>query len=526
MATSSSSHQCEVLVVGAGPTGLTLAAHLLARGIRTRIIDKHRTPMPHSRALGVSARTLELLDTMGMSEAFVDLGHQVHEIRMYSGSRTLVRESFRHNGSRFGFVLHLPQQQSETLLRARVVELGGSVEHGVELVDFTANDAGVDVTLRAVDGQTTQTSVGYVVGCDGAHSQVREGLDFAFVGQPYPQDWLLADVTLDGAGSDDAVHLYFRPNGLPLSCIPMGGSRWRVTMPNAGDRAGATPTFEEIQELVAQRAPHPMTIADPTWLSCFRSQLRLTTSYRRGRVLLAGDAAHVHSPAGGQGMNTGMQDAANLSWKLALVADGRAPDALLDTYEQERLPVARAVLGFTDKLVGLLTMRQPVKRAVRDTVLPIATSVAAVQRRAAGRLAQTSVAYAPGPLVSPDGIRRGPRPGQRCPDVLVGTRAGVARLHRLLGSGRHVLIVSSDASPATTELAGFGDWTELVDVVHGDLGAAFTLVRPDGVVAVRGSRRESGRVLAYLQQLVGDAELVETCADRSGGGRIVTSTAG
>ncbi|MFN2562116.1 MAG: FAD-dependent monooxygenase [Jatrophihabitans sp.] len=525
MTTSSRSNQCQVLVVGAGPTGLTLAAQLLARGIPTRIVDKRRTPAPYSRALGVSARTLELLDTMGMSDAFVDVGHRVHEIRMYSGHRTLVRESFRHNGSRFGFVLHLPQEQTETLLRARVAELGGTVEHGVELAGFDANDAGVDVTLRTAHGQTSQTSVGYVVGCDGAHSVVRERLGFGFVGQPYPQDWLLADVTLDGAGSDDAVHLFFRANGLPLTCIPIGGSRWRVTMPNAGDRAGRPPTFDEIQELVAQRAPRPMTLADPRWLSCFRAQLRITTSYRRGRVLLAGDAAHVHSPAGGQGMNTGMLDAANLSWKLALVADRRAPDALLDTYEQERLPVARAVLGLTDKLVGLLTMRQPVKRAVRDTVLPIVTSLPAVQRRAAGRLAQTLVAYGPGALVRPDDIRRGLRPGQRCPDFEVRGRAGVGRLHRLLGSGRHVLIVSSKAPSAATALDRFGNWAELVEVVEAvghDPGAALTLVRPDGVVAVRASGRAPDHVLAYLHQLVAaPASSVDTAQT----GRIVTSTA-
>jgi hypothetical protein len=152
---------------------------------------------------------------------------------------------------------------------------------------------------------------------------VRCEIGFPFEGQPYPQDWLLADVALDGAGTDDAVHAFFRPNGTPLVCMPMGGQRWRLVMANAGDRGGQPPTFAEIQELVAERAPRPIQISDPEW---------------RGRVLLAGDAAHIHSPAGGQGMNTGMMDAHNLAWKLALVADGRASDAFLDTYGQERVP--------------------------------------------------------------------------------------------------------------------------------------------------------------------------------------------
>ncbi len=413
--TNTSIADCQVLVVGAGPTGLVLAAQLLARGIETRVIDKAEAPVDQSRALGVHARTLELLDTMGLADTFIARGHTVRRLRMYAGQKNLLDLGPARNGSRVDFTLHLSQCDTEMLLRDRVRELGGTIEQGVELVRLAEDGPAVDATLRDATGGEIEISSDYVVGCDGAHSQVRHELGLPFEGQPYAQDWLLADVALDVAGSDDAVHLFFRPDGLPLSCIPTGGHRWRVVMPNAGDRAGAPPTFEEIQQLVAQRAPRPITISDPTWLSCFRCHLRVTTSYRRGRVLLAGDAAHVHSPAGGQGMNTGMLDADNLAWKLALVADRRAPDGLLDTYGQERLPVASGVLAFTDKIVGLMTMRHPVKRAVRDTLLPAATALPVVQRRVASRLSQTSVAYPPGPLVRPDDIRRGPNPASGVP---------------------------------------------------------------------------------------------------------------
>ena len=504
--TNTSTADCQVLVVGAGPTGLVLAAQLLARGIRTRVIDKAAAPGEESRALGIHARALELLDTMGLADTFIARGHKVRRLRMYAGRKNLLDLGLARNGSRFGFVLHLPQCETEMLLRARVCELGGTIERGVELVRLGDNGPAVDATLRDAAGGVIEITSDYVVGCDGAHSRVRHELGLPFEGQPYAQDWLLADVALDGAGSDDAVHLFFRPNGMPLTCIPMGGHRWRVVMPNAGDRAGAPPTFEEIQEIVAQRAPRPITISDPNWLSCFRCQLRATTSYRRGRVLLAGDAAHVHSPAGGQGMNTGMLDADNLAWKLALVADGRAPDGLLDTYGQERLPVAAGVLGFTDKMVGLMTMRHPLKRAVRNAVLPTVTTLPAVQRRAAGRLSQTAVGYAPGPLVRPDDIRRGPKAGQRCADVEVRTDAGSNRLHRVLSLGRHVLLVSSSHARAALAPRVLDGLAELVDVVDADLGPAFTLVRPDGVVAVRGSRHEVHRIVAYLRQLVGDRD--------------------
>ena len=491
----------QVLVVGAGPTGLTLAAQLLARGIHARVIDKGEGLAPQNRAVAIHARTLELLDTMGLADTFIDQGHRVRRFRWYAGQRNLLDLDLARNGSRYGFVLHLPQSQTETLLRARVRELGGTIEHRAELVRLAERGDAVDATLRDAAGREIQVSAGYVIGCDGAHSRVRHQIGIGFEGQPYPQDWLLADVALDGAGSDTAVHAFFRPNGLPLICIPMGSQRWGLVMPNAGDRDGQPPTFAEIQELVAERSPRPMQISDPGWLTSFRCHLRSATSYRRGRVLLAGDAAHIHSPAGGQGMNTGMMDAHNLAWKLALVADGRAPDALLDTYGQERVPIASGVLELTNKIVRLVTMRNRAKRAVRDTVLPVASRMPVVQRRAARKMSQLSVAYPWSPLTQPDGHGRGPKPGDRFPDLEVRGERGPARLHRLLGNGRHVLVVSGAGVRSVVETASAGDYAELVDIVEGDLRSGFALVRPDGILATRGSASDTHRIVDYLRCL-------------------------
>jgi 2-polyprenyl-6-methoxyphenol hydroxylase-like FAD-dependent oxidoreductase len=496
----------QVLVVGAGPTGLTLAAQLLARGIHARVIDKGAGPASQSRALSIQARTLELLDAMGLADAFVDHGHRVRRLRWYAGQRNLCDLDLARNGSRYGFVLDLPQSRTETLLRARVQELGGTIEQRVELVRLAERGGGVDATLRDAVGREIEVSAAYVVGCDGAHSRVRHEIGLPFEGQPYPQDWLLADVALDGVGSDGAVHAFFRPNGLPLVCVPMGGQRWRLVMANAGDRGGQPPTFAEIQEQVAERAPWPIEVSDPQWLASFRCHLRSTSSYRRGRVLLAGDAAHIHSPAGGQGMNTGMMDAHNLAWKLALVADGRAPDALLDTYGQERIPVASGVLEFTNKLVGVLTMQNRAKRAVRDTVLPVVSRTPMVQRDAARRMSQLSVAYPRSPLVQPDGYRRRPQPGDRFPDVDVRGEHGPDRLHHLLGSGRHMLIVSRADVRSALETAGIRRYAGLVDMVDGDPGGGFALVRPDGILAARGSAGDTHRVIDYLRRLCGLGE--------------------
>ncbi|MFN2518815.1 MAG: FAD-dependent monooxygenase [Jatrophihabitantaceae bacterium] len=505
--TTTSSADCQVLVVGAGPTGLVLAAQLLARGIQTRIVDKSDGPARESRAVSVHARTLELLDAMHLADTFIEHGHRVRRFRMYAGNRTVLNLDMSRNGSRHGFILNLAQSETERLLRTRLDWLGGTVEQRTELVRVSERDDAVEATLRDAAGRETEIRADYLVGCDGAHSQVRQELGLAFLGQPYPQDFLLADVSLDGAGNDDETHIFVRPGGRILVCLPMGRHRWRVVLPNAGDRGGRPATFEEIQQQVEQRAPRRITVSDPGWMACFRSQLRSTTAFRRGRVLLAGDAAHIHSPAGGQGMNTGMMDAANLAWKLALVAGGRAPDRLLDTYETERLPVAVNTLGFTDKIFSWSTMRHPVKRAVRDVLVPAATSVPLVQRRAARRLSQVSIGYPTSPLIRPDGRGPGPKPGERVPDVEVGTHEGPARLHQLLGSGRHVLIVAGPDVRSELDSAGLGSYAGLVDIVDGLASASggFALVRPDGILAARGFAKDTQRIFDDLRHLTGAA---------------------
>jgi 2-polyprenyl-6-methoxyphenol hydroxylase-like FAD-dependent oxidoreductase len=506
------SSESQVLVVGAGPTGLMLAAQLLARGIRTRIIDTSAGPALQPKALGVHARVLEVLDVMGLAGDFIERGHRVRRFHIYSGQRNLAGLDLARNGSPYGFVLMLPQNETEMLLRARIRELGGIVEYGVELVHVAEDGSAVNATLRDLAGRETETIADYLVGCDGAHSRVRHELGLSFEGQPYPQDWLFGDVALEGAGREDEIHVFLHADGLPLYCLPMRDHRWRVVLPNAGDRAGQPPSLEEIQDLVDQRAPWRMVVSDPGWLVCFRSQLRATTTYRRGRILLAGDAVHIHSPAGGQGMNTGIMDAHNLAWKLALVADGGASDELLNTYEQERRPVAGNVLGLSDAIVRWHHMNHPVKRALRDALVPAITRVPAVQRRATRQLSQISVAYPSSPLNQPDRERRGPKPGERVPDLEVLSDYGKTRLYEVLGRGRHVLLVSALDVRKRLESAGLSAYNDFLDVAVGRLGtnrsrdsrhANFALVRPDGFLAARGVGAEVDKVMGYLRPFLG-----------------------
>ena len=490
----------DVLVIGAGPTGLTLAIQLLARGVPTRIVDRMPEPSPWSKALGIHARTLEAFATMGITERFLDAGHRMRHFRMYADSRPLLDLDLAHNGSPYGFVLHLPQAQTETLLRDRVLELGGRIERGVELTDVRQDADVAHAVLTAADGRTSTTTARFVVGCDGAHSRVRKAAGISFDGEAYDQDWVLADVLAEGVGHDDSNHAFFRADGLPLVCLPFGHGRWRLTFPEPVGHDDAPPSIDLVRTYVEQRAPHPITVGDPTWLTRFRAQLRRAGSYRAGRLLLAGDAAHIHSPAGAQGMNTGIQDAHNLAWKLALVLDGRASDRLLDSYETERRPVAGQVVGLSDRIVRLSTLRRPLARAVRDATMPRVTALRPVQSAAARTLAQVSISYAAGAFATDRG-GPGPRPGGRVPDV--GLR-GAGRLWQRLGGGRHVLVATTDLS-ATAEAAGV-DRT-LVDVAVVDDASSwvrpgwFALVRPDGVLAARGRVADLAPVREQLLRL-------------------------
>src|SRR5262249_52196385 len=337
----------DVFIVGAGPTGLALAMQLQRFGGRFRIIDKLHDRTRESRALGVQARTLELLQTFGLGEALVARGNTSTRLKLHLEGRALATVSLGNIGAadtRFPFVLFVSQAETEPGLTEYLNAAGIFVEPGSEVVAFEMAD-GVDCVVRRDDGHQERIRTRFLVGCDGAHSAVRKGAGIPFEGGSYPQDFVLGDVEADGLLEPNAINSFVGGGGVAMF-FPLGRpTTWRViamaAAPARRERSGvdlpltSELSLPELQRMVDAPTEGSVRVRDPAWLTRFHLHHRQVAHYRAGRVFLAGDAAHIHSPVGAQGMNTGIQDARNLGWKLALVVRGAAPDALLDTYEAE-----------------------------------------------------------------------------------------------------------------------------------------------------------------------------------------------
>jgi 2-polyprenyl-6-methoxyphenol hydroxylase-like FAD-dependent oxidoreductase len=414
----------DVLVVGAGPTGLVLALWLTKLGVRVRIIDKTAEPGTTSRALAVQARTLELYRQLDLSEAVVAQGHQVPAVNLWvKGERTtrILFESVGAGLTPYPFLHIFPQDQHERLLIERLEALGIKVERRTEVIGFTEQNDRVMVRLLGPDGQEVDYEAGYIAGCDGARSIVRQTIGTGFPGGTYRQIFYVADVDAAGPALNGELHIDLDEADF-LGVFPLAGEgkvRLIGTVRDARADRADTLTFNDVGDRAISHLK--VEVKKINWFSTYHVHHRVTQQFRKGRAFLLGDAAHIHSPAGGQGMNTGIGDAINLAWKLAAVVAGRAPDKLLDSYEAERIGFARRLVATTDRVFSFATAEGRIADILRTRVapllIPMAAAFEAVREYLFRTVSQVMLNYRHGPLSR--GVAGAVHGGDRLPWVRV-----------------------------------------------------------------------------------------------------------
>jgi 2-polyprenyl-6-methoxyphenol hydroxylase-like FAD-dependent oxidoreductase len=490
---------CQVIIAGAGPTGLTLAAELAGAGVNCRVIERRAEPSPHSRAFTMMAYTLELLDMRAVADSMVQRGLPCRYGPVGDGKRYL---DFARLDSRFPYMLLLPQHDTEEILEAWSVQCGAEIIREARVTGVEQDDGGVTVQIEKAGRSWTERAL-YLVGCDGVHSSVRKMADIPFDGRAYESSLIIADVHLQNP-PDPPVHARISRRGMG-AVFPFPKELFRLILLDHERMhvpVSEPVTLAEISQSAAALLGTDIGIHDPIWLSRFRSEQRQAAHYRKGRVLLAGDAAHTHVPSGGQGLQMGIQDGFNLGWKLAAHIHGRAPEGLLDSYEQERYPIATETLRQTDISFRYETSRSAWVNVARRAAMQV-MRLGGVQKSVVDNFAGFRLRY------RQSGASSNPLTGRRLPDVtVVGSHKRTARIHELLRQRQFVLV--DQTSEGLFAAVIVGEWLNRLCVLRGrvsnrtDLPGS-VLVRPDGIVAWASSKHDVPGLTLALRQWCGES---------------------
>jgi 2-polyprenyl-6-methoxyphenol hydroxylase-like FAD-dependent oxidoreductase len=520
-----------VLIVGAGPTGLMLACQLALRDVPFRIIDKNEDHTTQSRALVMQARSVEIFGQMDIAQEALQLGEKAKAVNVVVNGKRALHMNIRDIGeglTPYPYLLMLEQSKTEQLLNDFLAHRGHKVERQTALLDFTQDAHLVTATIKHTNRQEEVIQVDWLVGADGAHSVVRHNLNIPFAGKTYQQSLFVLDCEVSLHFPSDEMYIAFAESAF-AGFFPLTNGRCRVigTVPEA-DEGKDSVSFEEVAKDFAQRLNMDVSLSNPEWISLYHSHHRAVSAFQKGRCFLAGDAAHIHSPVGAQGMNTGLQDAYNLAWKLALVSQGRAKAILLDTYHEERAPIAHNLVQTTDRAFNVVTSKDPLMKTVRMHVLPalMQTAVPLAQKqrfiREAGfkTISQIGIHYRQSDLSQEDPQlhfpKHAPKPGDRVP-YLPATEHSVGTQDLVEGTQFHFVLFSGEEPNAEAQqilqklkeeypdLIAFHDLRLLAETkalyeTFGMKKQGYYFVRPDSHIAYRSASLGTHHFSAYLER--------------------------
>jgi 2-polyprenyl-6-methoxyphenol hydroxylase-like FAD-dependent oxidoreductase len=455
----------DILIVGAGPVGLFLANECARRNLRWRIIEAHPSQSLHSKALAIFPRTMEIFDMAGVIQPFLAAANQVTSVAVITHAHTLAQMPFKPEETPYPFVAMVPQNVTEKILAQELQRKGGTVDYETTFISARQENEYVEATLDH-RGERTTVRAAFLVGCDGAHSAVRKSINIHLEGGEYADTFMLADIETNDALPADQLQLCPSELG-PVAIFPMSATRRRVVA-TVKQQEGDAPSLELVRKVLAERAPAEIEARSLHWSSYFHIHHRHAAKLRAERIFIAGDAAHIHSPFGGQGMNTGLHDVWNLVWKLDLFLRHHGTEQLLESYSAERLPVIENVIATTDRLTKVMGTPNRFAQALRNTVIPMVSRLAPFQHAFVQRLSELGIAYADSPLVE--------GPGERYFDDSMRGGNGIRSRFLIFGNYDDEPTKAQAASQLSKSL---GEVVELRPLQSPGL----RLVRPDGYVA-------------------------------------------
>ncbi len=443
-----------VLIVGAGPTGLMMACQLARYGINFRIIDKKPEPTQASNATWIQTRTLELFDQMGIAEYFIKIGHPCSAINFYIDGKQSAILTFKDVNSIYPFILMLPQSETEKILEKYLIEFNKNVERPLELIDIKFENDTVISTLKHSDGRIENIISNWLVACDGANSIVREKCGFHFPGEDLKEQFMVADATIDFTYMPkDEIHFFFDP-GTVLAAFPLGKNKYRIAANLHLDYPRKFYSEREVIELVQERAHGKYYVTDVAWISSFWIHGKIAEHMRKGPIFLAGDAAHIHSPAGGQGMNTGIQDAYNLAWKLAFVIQRKAKASLLDSYEIERYPIVEETINQNEHFTKIALFDKDFLSKLEDFSKDLSDDRDGnLTKKIGNQITQIDIQYKNSPIINYKNDKNLYYAGKRLPNIIINQKT----LYHYLNNTQYNILLFIGLNPSEKELMLIND---------------------------------------------------------------------